>query len=106
MGFLRMEGLTYHNPYELKWTDRLVGYKMQTYKDFFKDYADYCYVNSLKEFYPDEYKEQKAAGSFVPRVIVDKPYIENAAHMQHVMGEYIVERGKGKQFDMFWVTLI
>lgn len=98
LDYSHIEGFTFNNPYSLSWKDRLLGYKIEDINE--------RRISSLKEYDPEDYERQKSLGILFPRVIIDKPYIENAAHMLHIMADYVVERGKGKQSDMFWVTLI
>lgn len=49
---------------------------------------------------------QEEAGILVPRIIIDKPFFENAAQMLRVMCGYIVEKKMKRHTKLYNVSLI
>lgn len=45
-------------------------------------------------------------GIGAPRIIIDKPFFENAAGLLRVMGGYVVEKEMKKRHKLYWVTLV
>lgn len=102
ISFSTMEGTTTNNPFKVKWYERLLGYKAQTKMingepEYVRNMIDYNYEN---------FQLQKEAGILFPRIIIDKPFFENAAGVLRVMGGYVVEKVTKKRRKMYWVTLI
>lgn len=64
------------------------------------------YVRNMIDYNYENFQLQKEAGILFPRIIVDKPFFENAAGVLRVMGGYVVEKVTKKRRKMYWVTLI
>lgn len=92
------------NPYNIDWKARLLGYSVQTSID--KKTGEPKYVSSMKNFHLELYKAQLKEGLLVPRIIIDKPYFENAAELLRVMGGYVVEKLTRKKRKLYCVTLL
>lgn len=92
-----------YNPFNITEEEEKLGYKAQTERDgrgrvkFIVDLFD-------NEF--EEYRNEQDAGLLVPRIIVDKPFFENAAATLRLMGGYVVEKQMKKKRKLYWVTLI
>lgn len=102
ISFSTMEGITSCNPFDVEWYERLLGYKAQTEM---KD-GEPEYVRRMIRYNFEGFQAQKDAGILFPRIIIDKPFFENAAHLLRVMGGYIVEKRMKKRCKLYWVTLI
>lgn len=87
-------------PYDLSLTDRDRCYKAELE-------VDECGRLVAAEYYAmDNRNRQEEAGILVPRIIIDKPYFENAAQMLRVMGGYVVEKRMKKRVKLYTVSLI
>lgn len=106
LSMMEMEGTDYSvgNPFEIGWRERLLGYKSQTEVD--KATGEPAYTRKIFENDFESYRKQQDAGILVPRVIIDKPFFENAAATLRIMGGYVVEKQSRKGKKLYWVTLI
>lgn len=102
ISFNNMEGITRRNPFNVKWNEHLLGYKAQTEMDG----DEPRYIRDLIRYDFENFQAQKEAGILFPRMIVDKPFFENAAGALRIMGGYIVEKRVKRRCKMYWVTLI
>lgn len=92
------------NPYGINWESRLLGYKAQTEMDRKENYPAWAVELSHRDW--EAFMEQQKAGLDKPRVIIDKPFFENAAATLRLMGGYVVEKQVKKHRNLYWVTLI
>lgn len=100
-----IEGKTYKNPLEITDDDIKVGYKVQTEMD--KKYPQWAaWLIDLNKRNADLTWAQVHLDISYPRIIIDKPFFENAAATLRLMGGYVVEKQMKKRQKRYWVTLI
>lgn len=92
-----------YNPFNITDEEEKLGYKAQTERD---GRGRVKYIVDLFENNFEEYRKEQDAGLLVPRIIVDKPFFENAAATLRLMGGYVVEKQMKKKRKLYWVTLI
>lgn len=92
-----------YNPFDVTRDEERLGYKVQTTKN---KYGELEYARSMINYDFEAYQNQQKAGLVVPRIIVDKPFFENAAGLLRVMAGYIVEKQMKKRTKLYWVTLV
>ena len=88
------------SPYNFTRADESRGYKAQTVPD------NHWGIKEAKNYSENNRIQQEAAGILVPRIIIDKPFFENAAQMLKVMGGYVLERKMKKRVKLYYVSLI
>lgn len=88
------------SPYDFTREDESRGYKAQTVAD------SYWGIKEAKNYSESNRMQQEEAGILVPRIIIDKPFFENAAQMLKVMGGYVLERKMKKRVKLYYVSLI
>lgn len=92
------------NPFDINWEDRLLGYKVQTKMDEKENYPEWAVALSKYDW--EGFQKQQEAGLDKPRIIIDKPFFDNAAATLRLMGGYVVEKQMKKRRKLYWVTLV
>lgn len=87
-------------PYRLNLSDRDKCYRAELELD------KWGRLDAAGSYTMSNYTRQEEAGILVPRIIIDKPYFENAAGMLRVMGGYVVEKKMKKRVKLYTVSLI
>lgn len=92
-----------YNMFNVTPEEEKVGFKVQTEKaeDGWPVFAHELYE---KDF--DEYRLELDWYILRPRIIIDKPYFENAASVLRIMGGYVVEKWMKAKIKRYNVTLI
>lgn len=90
---------------DIHMSDKKKGWKDQYEED---EDGDLLYVKKIPF---DIMKTDLDMGILGPRILVDKPFLKNAASLLRLMGGYVVEKKKSKSFyglryDMYAVTLL
>lgn len=91
------------NPFHIEKDEEAVGYKVQTATN---SAGEIAYARLLFEFDFDNFQQQREAGILVPRIVVDRPFFENAAATLRLMGGYVVEKQTKKKRKLYWVSLL
>lgn len=97
------DGEDLFNTYHITPEEEKLGYKVQTDKD--KDGMPLF----GKELYEKDFREYRVELDMYilrPRIIIDKPFFENAAGLLRVMGGYVVEKWMKNKIKRYDVTLI
>lgn len=91
------------NMFNITQEERKLGYKVQTEieEDGLAKFAHELYDNDY-----DEYRLEMDMDILRPRIIIDKPFFENAAGLLRVMGGYVVEKWTKNRIKRYDVTLI
>ena len=87
-------------PYDLSLTDRDRCYKAEL------EVNEYGRLIDAEYYTMSNRSRQEESGILVPRIIIDKPFFENAAQMLRVMGGYVVEKKMKKRVKLYTVSLI
>lgn len=100
----RGEGFDTENPLRITPEEEKLGYKDQTAKNEIGEpaYVRWGFENDFEELR----LEQEYGIAFDPRIIIDKPFFENAAATLRLMGGYVVEKQMMKRRKVYWVTLV
>lgn len=91
------------NPFGITEEEEKLGYKVQTEND---DKGQVKFIVDLFETDFEEYRREMDRGLLWSRIIIDKPFFENAAGLLKVMGGYVVEKEIKKKRKLYWVTLV
>lgn len=103
---LQDDGKERYNPFGITEEEVKVGYKVQTKMKKLEcfDYPEWAYDLSKSDW--ENFQKQEQAGLDEPRIVVDKPFFENAAATLRLMGGYVVEKQMKKRRKLYWVTLV
>lgn len=91
------------NMFNITQEEGKLGYKVQTEiaGDGVAKFAHELFENDF-----DEYRLERDMDILRPRIIVDKPFFENAAGLLRVMGGFVVEKWTKNKIKRYDVTLI
>lgn len=93
----------FYNPFSIEEDEVKRGWKNQSATN---KRGEPEYVTNLFYLEFEDFQKQKQAGIIAPRIIVDKPFFENAAQTLRLMGGFVVEKQMKKRTKLYWVTLI
>lgn len=93
----------YNNAFGITPDEEKLGYKVQTARN---SKGNIDFIEAMFEGDFDEYAYERDAGILFPRIIIDKPFFENAASLLRLMGGFVVEKQVKKKRKLYWVTLI
>lgn len=88
------------------------GYKVQTetvpymLESIGQEITIAKFMQDLQENDDLAWRTNSDLGIGVPRIVVDKPFFENAAATLRIMGGYVVEKEMKKRRKLYWVTLV
>lgn len=98
------DGKETFNLFRVTEEEQKLGYKVQTEMD--KVNGCPAYLVELNKTDWEMFRWNLDAGIAQPRIIVDRPFFENAAGMLRLMGGYVVEKQMKKKRKLYWVTLV
>lgn len=84
--------------------EQKLGYKVQTAMNKLIGQPEWVVDMNKNDW--ERFRWNLEMGIAVPRIIVDKPFFENAAGLLRVMGGYVVEKRIRKKRKTYTVTLI
>ncbi len=68
--------------------------------------GDLLYKIDLYKNYWMEYNNEDKAGILLPRIIIDKPFFDNAVHTLRYVGGYVAERKMRKGLKTYDISLL
>lgn len=83
------------NPYKIDWKERLRGFKVQTERN---KHGDLLFVEQLEqgavysEWTEEFLRKQHKAGLIRPRILVNEPFLKNAAFTLQIMFGYTIKQ--------------
>lgn len=98
------EGCETNNPYDITPENERLGYQVEVERNPATGELVFAEQALKKDFWL--FNAQKNMGLLVPRIIIDKPFFENAAGVLRVMGGYVVEKRVTKKLKTYIVTLV
>lgn len=102
----------YGNPFGITEEEEKLGYKVQTETVLYtlsslgKQIRIAKFLQEAMENDDTQFRLNTEYGIGSPRIIIDKPFFENAAGALRVMGGYVVEKEMKKRHKLYWVTLV
>lgn len=92
------------NPYDITPESERLGYQVEVERNPATGELVFAEKALKKNFWM--LKAQNDSGVLMPRIIIDKPFFENAAGVLRVMGGYVVEKNVTKKLKTYIVTLV
>lgn len=92
------------NPYDITPENERLGYQVEVERNPATGELVFAEKTLKRDFWM--FKSMKDFGVLVPRIIIDKPFFENAAGVLRVMGGYVVEKRVTKKLKTYIVTLV
>lgn len=102
-----INGKEEHNPFNISVEDETHGFKDESVISTtagFEGWPQWAVELQQTDF--EQFLAEGRLGITVPRIIVDKPYFENAAASLRLMGGFVVEKVTKKRHKFYNVTLI
>lgn len=102
----------YGNFFDITEEEEKLGYKVQTetvpymLESIGQEITIAKFMQELQENDYDKWRLNCDYGIGAPRIVVDKPFFENAAATLRIMGGYVVEKEMKKRRKLYWVTLV
>lgn len=102
----------YGNPFDITEEEEKRGYKVQyeTVPRMLESVGvEIRVAKFMKDLFDNDYSQWEInheLGIGAPRIVIDKPFFENAAASLRIMGGYVVEKEMKKRRKLYWVTLI